>query len=207
MAQGNDSPETEALTRAGEVCGSPVYLSPEQCLYLDLDNRTDIYSLGVCLYECLTGIPPLKASNVYDTLKMHVYEMPLKFSVVAPNVEISQRLEEIVFRCLAKSPNDRYETMMQLKHDLMRARKSEFDLSQLTFYRRNRCFRLLETHYFRNPAAEQALDPRNLFIAYADARVASCRCWAAVTSSGAGAVNNATSSGANYHAWCGAPQF
>jgi serine/threonine protein kinase len=121
--------ESDAITKAGEVCGSPLYLSPEQCLYLDLDNRTDIYSLGVCLYECLIGQVPLRASSVYDTLKMHVYNMPLAFSMIAPNLDIPARLEEVVFRCLAKATNDRYENMMQVKHELMRSRKSEFDLA------------------------------------------------------------------------------
>jgi eukaryotic-like serine/threonine-protein kinase len=75
--------EAEAITRTGEVCGSPIYLSPEQCVYQELDPRTDIYSLGVCLYESLTGIPPLRGATVYDTIYMHVNEEPKPFRVVA----------------------------------------------------------------------------------------------------------------------------
>jgi len=103
--------DSDAITKAGEVCGSPLYLSPEQCLYLDLDNRTDIYSLGVCLYECLVGQVPLRASSVYDTLKMHVYNMPLPFSIIAPSLDIPPCLEEVVFRCWQKL------LMIATKHD------------------------------------------------------------------------------------------
>ncbi|MBX9723665.1 MAG: protein kinase, partial [Candidatus Obscuribacterales bacterium] len=123
IVHGGDEEESEALTMTGEVCGSPIYLSPEQCTYQELDARTDIYSLGVCLYECLTGMAPLRGNTVYDTIYMHVHDMPRPFDVVAPHLEIPKRLEEIVFKCLAKQPKDRYETMMQLKHDLVASLK------------------------------------------------------------------------------------
>lgn len=111
----------EAITRTGEVCGSPIYLSPEQCVYQELDPRTDIYSLGVCLYESLTGVPPLRGATVYDTIYMHVNEKPKSFKTVAPYLDIPPRVEEIVMRCLAKRPGDRFETMQELKQELMAA--------------------------------------------------------------------------------------
>lgn len=117
--------DTEAITRTGEVCGSPIYLSPEQCMYEELDPRTDIYSLGVCLYESLTGLPPLRGESVYDTIYMHVHEMPRPFSIVAPDLEIPRRLEEVVFRCLAKQRNERYETMFEVKQELIAALTQE----------------------------------------------------------------------------------
>lgn len=108
--------ESEAITRTGEVCGSPIYLSPEQCMYQELDARTDIYSLGVCMYESLTGHPPLRGATVYDTIYMHVHDMPRPFP---PEMKVPRKLEEIVFRCLAKNPADRFETMLQLKSELL----------------------------------------------------------------------------------------
>lgn len=111
--------DAPAITGTGEVCGSPIYLSPEQCMHLELDARTDIYSLGVCLYESLTGVPPLRGATVYDTIYMHVHETPKPFSAVAPNITISPRLEEIVLRCLSKNPEERYETMERLKLALL----------------------------------------------------------------------------------------
>ncbi len=125
-------PEDEAadqITTAGEVCGSPVYLSPEQCLNIELDNRTDIYSLGICLYECLTGVVPFQAATVYETLRMHVHDTPRLFREVAPQLEIPQALEMITLKCLAKIASDRYETMMQVKHALMRARAAQSESS------------------------------------------------------------------------------
>lgn len=124
MVHGGNEEEAEAITMTGEVCGSPIYLSPEQCMYQELDARTDIYSLGVCLYECLTGVPPLKGATVYDTIYLHVNEMPRPFRDVSANQEIPRKLEEAVFRSLSKQPKDRYETMIQLKHDLLESLKA-----------------------------------------------------------------------------------
>ena len=113
--------ESESITRTGEVCGSPIYLSPEQCVYSPLDARTDIYSLGVCLYESLTGVPPIRGATVYDTIYMHVNDIPKPFKVVARDLEIPARIEEIVMRCLAKRPSDRFETMQEVKQELLAA--------------------------------------------------------------------------------------
>lgn len=121
IVHGSEDEESEAITMTGEVCGSPIYLSPEQCMYQELDARTDIYSLGVCMYECLTGVAPLRGATVYDTIYMHVHDMPRPFNQVAANPDIPRRLEEIVFRCLAKQPKDRYDTMASLKHELMQS--------------------------------------------------------------------------------------
>lgn len=124
IVHGGQDEEAEAITMTGEVCGSPIYLSPEQCMYQELDARTDIYSIGVCMYECLTGVPPLRGASVYDTIYMHVHDTPRPFAAVSANPDIPRRLEEVVFKCLSKAPNDRYETMMQLKHDLINSLKS-----------------------------------------------------------------------------------
>ncbi len=121
IVAGSEGDEAEAITRTGEVCGSPIYLSPEQCVYQELDPRTDIYSLGVCLYESLTGLPPLRGNTVYDTIYMHVNEIPRPFKAVAPDLDIPPRVEEIVLRCLAKRPCDRFETMQELKQELIAA--------------------------------------------------------------------------------------
>ncbi|MBY0359306.1 MAG: protein kinase [Candidatus Obscuribacterales bacterium] len=117
--------EVQAITRTGEVCGSPVYLSPEQCMYLELGPSTDIYSLGVCLYEALTGAVPLRGETVYDTLYLHVHQMPQPFRAIVPDLAIPTRLEEVVFRCLDKEPARRYQTMAQVKYALLDSIKAE----------------------------------------------------------------------------------
>ncbi len=67
------------LTQTGEIFGSPLYMSPEQCQGAPLDNRSDIYSLGCLFYESLSGIPPIKGDSAYDTFKRKFSDTPLPF--------------------------------------------------------------------------------------------------------------------------------
>jgi serine/threonine protein kinase len=110
--------DREPLTRTNEVCGSPIYLSPEQCKHLTLDNRSDIYSMGVLMYELLTGVPPLMGETVYDTIYMHVHEQPRPFSQVRADLHIPSRMERIVFKALEKDPDNRHQSMQELKWEL-----------------------------------------------------------------------------------------
>lgn len=114
----NASTEGQRLTQQGEVCGSPVYMSPEQCTGLDLDPRSDIYSMGIVIYETLTGKLPLLGKTMVDTMSKHISEMPPPFSVSRPDLYIPERLEQVIFKALAKDPNDRHQTMEELKMDL-----------------------------------------------------------------------------------------
>ncbi len=117
--------ESLSATVTGEVFGSPLYMSPEQYRGKQLDNRSDIYSMGCLMYETLTGNPPFIGENPLDTLYKHVTEEPKPFSLPDSNdVEISQ-LESIVFKCLAKDPAARYESMDALKADLARVAKKQ----------------------------------------------------------------------------------
>jgi serine/threonine-protein kinase len=120
IAWGEEEDE-EPLTNTGEVCGSPIYLSPEQCTHQALDARTDIYSLGVVMYELLTGVPPLIGETVYDTIYMHVHEIPRPFAEVRPDLQISPRIERIVMKALQKNPDERYQSMQELKWELQAA--------------------------------------------------------------------------------------
>lgn len=106
------------LTQTGEIFGSPMYMSPEQCLAQPLDARSDIYSLGCLMYESLTGIPPLLGETSYDTMTMHVNTVPAEFAKVAPHLRINSSIEAIVFRCLEKKPEDRYQTVTEILADL-----------------------------------------------------------------------------------------
>jgi len=110
--------DKEPLTRTNEVCGSPIYLSPEQCRHESLDARSDIYSLGVVMYELLTGVPPLMGETVYDTIYMHVHEQARPFAEVRPDLHIPSRMERIVFKALEKDPETRYQSMQELKWEL-----------------------------------------------------------------------------------------
>ena len=112
----------QKLTRVGEVWGSPIYMSPEQCMGSNaIDARTDIYSLGVVMYEALTGEVPFLGRNYADTMMKQISEEPPSFKQANPKLDIPPQLEQIVFRAIRKRPDDRYQSMNDLRHDLERA--------------------------------------------------------------------------------------
>lgn len=104
---------TEQLTIEGEVFGSPLYMSPEQCQGNELDARSDIYSLGCVLFECLTGRPPFRGISAFDTMTMHLNEKPAALASLI-NLGAYGELDEIVGRCLEKNPENRYQQMSEL---------------------------------------------------------------------------------------------
>jgi eukaryotic-like serine/threonine-protein kinase len=107
------------LTRAGAVFGTPHYMSPEQAAGTSVDQRGDIYSLGVILYELVSGRVPFDADNFMGVLTQHMYKAPLLLHDATPNPELlPPGLESIVMKCLAKRPEQRYASMQQLVADL-----------------------------------------------------------------------------------------
>ncbi len=114
---GNDP---NRLTRAGEVLGTPHYMSPEQCEGKGVDHRTDIYALGVLIYEMVTGHVPHDADTMMGILTKHMYEEPIPPSVRVPHV--SEELEMLVMRCLEKRPERRYQTMHEVLGELERVK-------------------------------------------------------------------------------------
>lgn len=115
----SDVPEgSNSLTRTGEVFGSPLYMSPEQCRGKALDSRSDIYSLGCVMYRTLTGQPALFGQDLVECLYKHVNEEPQPLTQVAPDANIPPELEAVVLKCLAKDPAARYQTMADLKDAL-----------------------------------------------------------------------------------------
>jgi predicted Ser/Thr protein kinase len=106
------------LTRAGEVFGTPHYMSPEQCQGQDVDARTDIYALGVLLYEMVTGDVPHDADTMMGILTKQLYEDPVPPSIKCAQVPAA--LEQVIMRCLFKDPGQRYPSMAELLADLER---------------------------------------------------------------------------------------
>lgn len=112
------TPEAENLTRTGEVFGSPLYMSPEQCQGKKLDSRADIYSLGAVMYRVVSGKPIFESTDALETMFRQVSEMPASFSKVCPELQIPEKLEAVIFKCLAKDREQRYQSMLELKDDL-----------------------------------------------------------------------------------------
>ncbi|MCC7531490.1 MAG: serine/threonine protein kinase [Candidatus Melainabacteria bacterium] len=107
-----------SLTRTGEVFGSPIYMSPEQCQGLELDKRSDIYALGCLMYEALTGEPPLAGATFLETLNMHVSATPKSFAQMAPEAKIPAALEQLIFHCMAKKPEERPQNTEEIRDQL-----------------------------------------------------------------------------------------
>jgi eukaryotic-like serine/threonine-protein kinase len=126
------------LTRAGQVFGTPHYMSPEQSAGSAVDHRGDIYSLGVMLYEMASGHVPFDADNFLGILTQHMYKPPAPIRKTVPNAQdIPPGLEAIILKCLSKRQDQRYQAMDELVDDLDRLTAGEVpeavrDLAQRT---------------------------------------------------------------------------
>jgi len=107
------------LTQTGEVFGSPLYMSPEQCTGVGLDARSDIYSLGCVMYEALTGQPPLKGSTPIATINMQMSDMPPPLAIPRCDPRLAAHLDAVVFKAMDKDPARRYQSMSELRQDLL----------------------------------------------------------------------------------------
>lgn len=101
------------ITKTGTVCGSPTYMSPEQCDDNQVDHRSDIYSLGIVIYETITGKVPFSGPDIYNVMTMHVKDPPPRLKAVRPDLDFPGHLESVLDRALAKYPEDRFQSAME----------------------------------------------------------------------------------------------
>jgi serine/threonine protein kinase len=112
---------SENLTQTGSVMGTATYFSPEQAQGLDVDGRSDVYSLGVVLYEMVTGLAPFTGDAPIAVALKHVREEPIPPSV--RNSAVPAAFEQIVLGALVKDPDTRYQSAEELRADLLRFRR------------------------------------------------------------------------------------
>ena len=105
-----------ASTGVNMTIGTPQYLSPEQAQGRPLDQRADLYALGVTLYKAATGEVPFTSGDWFELARMHVEDRPPSLRKKRP--ELSKRFERLVMRCLAKHPDDRYRDAARLLVDV-----------------------------------------------------------------------------------------
>ncbi len=114
-------PASAVKTMTGLILGSPRYMSPEQVIGRNLDSRTDIFSLGVVLYESLTGLPPFDGDNVNAIMYATVNTTPPAPS--HSNPDVPAMLDLIIAKALAKTVDDRYQTMNEFADDLAQVKR------------------------------------------------------------------------------------
>lgn len=115
IAKRSQNEEVDALTRTGDIIGSPYYMSPEQARGEAVDARSDIYSLGCIAYEIFSGKVPFAGDTALDTINMHLRRDPEPLSSVAT---VPAELDGCLARMLAKRREDRFETMTEVRRAL-----------------------------------------------------------------------------------------
>jgi serine/threonine-protein kinase len=108
---------SHSLTRTGAIFGTPHYMSPEQALGKPLDLRSDIYSVGVIMYEVFTGKVPFEAESFMGILTKHITSEPKRPSEVSPSVP--PEMEAVILKAMAKDSAQRYASMDELANDIL----------------------------------------------------------------------------------------
>ncbi len=112
------------LSKTGDLFGTPLYMSPEHFKGQKLDARSDIYGFGCALYEALSGSTPFNGSSLYELMNCHVNEEPSRLPFLRPGKEIPDELESLLFKMLKKNPEDRQQSMSEIKTVLLKLLQS-----------------------------------------------------------------------------------
>ena len=121
IARAISAAQDDNLTQTGQVMGTATYFSPEQAQGRPVDPRSDVYSLGVVLYEMVCGRPPFRGDDALAVAYQHVQEQPVPPRQI--NADLDPTLEAIILKSLAKSPQARYPSAEDLRADLRRYRE------------------------------------------------------------------------------------
>ncbi len=122
--------DRDMITRSGVAIGSVPYMSPEQVMSKTADERSDLYSLGVTLYEMLTGTRPFAGDSDYVIMSAHLAQTPRPPSAIAP--EIPAEVSTVVLRSMAKAPEERFQTAAAFQTALRQAVLGDEETRELT---------------------------------------------------------------------------
>ncbi len=128
----HDEKLMQKLTATGQSFGSPLYMSPEQCMGSDVDVRSDIYSLGCVMFEALTAKVPIAGENALQTVFMHINSPPLRLSQVSAGLNLPAGVQEIILRCLEKDPDKRFQNANDLEKALSEISEGDTGLTALS---------------------------------------------------------------------------
>ncbi|MBI5531386.1 MAG: serine/threonine protein kinase [Deltaproteobacteria bacterium] len=106
--------DSDQVTKEGTFLGSPRYMSPEQISRGEVDHRTDVYSLGVMLFQVLCGVVPFDSDQAIKTLVAHIHDPIPRMKACNPDIDVPAALEDFVRRCMEKDPSKRVQNMKQV---------------------------------------------------------------------------------------------
>ncbi len=106
------------ITRGWQLCGTPLYMAPEQISGEAVGAYTDIYALGVVLYQMLLGRVPFRAKTQYAVLSQHLRDPPPPFATVRPDLDVPEALERVVMKSLSKDRGERFESAREMRYAL-----------------------------------------------------------------------------------------
>lgn len=106
------------LTADGQVLGTPAYMSPEQIMGGRLDARSDIYCMGVLMYNLISGKLPILGRDSAETMSKHITDLPIELADACPEIKIPFRLQRAIMKTLKKHPQDRHQSMKELLVEL-----------------------------------------------------------------------------------------
>jgi len=119
LAKPKEGRKSGFQTTPGLVVGTAMYMSPEQAMGRLVDVRSDIYTLGICLYEMLVGFPPFNHTNAFELMTQHVSERPRPINEICPR-PIPRELSALIDSCLEKNPNDRPQSASEVRAELVK---------------------------------------------------------------------------------------